>query len=120
MREFRLSKISFNKSQIEIEKDTDESIFNKYIDEIIYFFGEIKYEIVIFEDLDRFKSSTKIFVKIRELNRLLNSTNLSSKGIVFIYAVRDDLFESRREKTKFFDFIIPIIPINTFQTYHQN
>lgn len=114
MREFRLSKISFNKSQIEIEKDTDESIFNKYIDEIIYFFEETKYEIVIFEDLDRFKSSTKVFVKIRELNRLLNSTNISSKRIVFIYAVRDDLFESRREKTKFFDFIIPIIPINTF------
>lgn len=111
---FRLTKISFNNNQIEIEKDAEESIFNKYIDEIIYFFEETGYNVVVFEDLDRFRSSTKVFVKIRELNRLLNSTRISKNRVVFIYAVRDDLFENRMEKTKFFDFIIPIVPINTF------
>ncbi|HPY81006.1 MAG TPA: hypothetical protein PK548_04100, partial [Bacteroidales bacterium] len=32
------------------------------------------------------------------------------RKVVFIYAIRDDIFENKLDRVKFFDFIIPIIP----------
>lgn len=89
--------------------EDDESIFNKNMDEIVYFFEETKYDTVFIEDLDRFES-TEIFIKLRELNTILNNYEQIKKRIAFIYAIRDDIFV-KDERTKFFDFIIPVIPI---------
>lgn len=91
------------------DEDSTETIFNKYMDEIIYFFEETKYKYVFFEDLDRLDDS-KVFVHLRELNTLLNNYDAIRKRIVFIYAVKDDIF-SDTDRTKFFEFIIPVIPI---------
>lgn len=94
------------------EKQTNESIFNKYIDEIIYFFEVTDYDVVVFEDLDRIKNYSGLFVKLRELNTLLNNSKIIKKDkITFIYAVKDDVFSNDKERTKFFEFIIPVIPI---------
>ena len=80
------------------------------IDEIMYFFESTGYRTVFFEDLDRL-SDPKIFVHLRELNNLLNNDDaIKEKPIVFVYAVRDDIF-SKEDRTKFFDFIIPVIPV---------
>jgi len=89
--------------------EDDESIFNKNMDEIVYFFEETGYDTVFIEDLDRFES-TEIFIKLRELNIILNNYEQIKKRIAFIYAIRDDIFV-KDERTKFFDFIIPVIPI---------
>lgn len=89
--------------------EDNESIFNKNMDEIVYFFEETKYDTVFIEDLDRFES-TEIFIKLRELNIILNNYEQIKNRIVFIYAIRDDVFIND-ERTKFFDFIIPVIPI---------
>ena len=87
-----------------------ESVFNKNLDEIVYFFEATGYKTVFFEDLDRLEDP-KIFVHLRELNNLLNNDDaIKSKPIVFVYAVRDDIF-SKEDRTKFFDFIIPVIPV---------
>lgn len=88
---------------------TDESIFDKNMDEIVYFFEVTKYNVVFIEDLDRFKS-INIFVKLRELNTILNHYEEIKKRIVFLYAIRDDIF-SQKDRTKFFEFIIPVIPV---------
>ena len=89
-----------------------DSIFNKNLDEIIYFFEETRYRCVIFEDLDRL-DDPKVFIHLRELNNLLNASYIIKDGpIVFIYAVRDDIFEAV-DRTKFFDFIIPVVPVIT-------
>ena len=91
------------------EEETD-SVFNKNLDEIMYFFESTGYRTVFFEDLDRL-SDPKIFVHLRELNNLLNNDDaIKEKPIVFVYAVRDDIF-SKEDRTKFFDFIIPVIPV---------
>lgn len=108
-----LNKINLKDGEIEIKEDT--SIFNKYLEEIIYFFQVTKYNVVIIEDLDRFNTNT-IYIKIRELNNLLNnSKSICGKGkarekIVFIYAVRDDMFHDT-SRTKFFDYITTVIPV---------
>lgn len=50
-----------------------QSFFDKYLDEIVHFFGRESKDIVIFEDLDRFEDPY-IFEALRELNTLLNET----------------------------------------------
>lgn len=103
-----VKKVSVANADIDI--DEERSIFNDYLEEIIYFFQESGYNLVFIEDLDRF-DSTYIFLKLRELNNLLNSSNmLDSKPIRFVYAIRDDMFVDSG-RTKFFDEIIPVIPI---------
>ena len=90
------------------ENEDEKSIFNRNLDEIVYFFEKIHYDIVIFEDLDRFEN-TDIFIKLRELNNLLNSYEGIHYPIRFVYAIKDDIFKNE-ERTKFFDFVIPIVP----------
>ena len=99
----------FDKATLTTEKNGEESIFNKNMDEIVYFFEATKTELVIIEDLDRFKS-TNIFVSLRELNNILNHYEKIEGRIKFVYAIKDDMFEKQGERTKFFDFIIPIVP----------
>lgn len=90
-------------------KDADkETVFSKNLDEIIYFFESTDYEVVFIEDLDRFKNN-EIYIKLRELNMLINNYEMIKRKVVFVYAIRDDMFENT-DRTKFFDFIIPIIP----------
>ncbi len=105
-----LKKISLaGKGEAEIDKAEADSVFNRNLDEIVYFFEATKYNVVFIEDLDRFESP-EIFVRLRELNTILNGYEAIRKRIVFVYAVRDDIFSSR-DRTKFFDFILPVIPV---------
>ena len=86
------------------------------MDEIIYFFEVTDYDVFMFEDLDRFENS-EIFIKLRELNTILNNYEKIKRKITFIYAIKDDIFTDK-ERTKFFDFIIPIIPfLNSSNSY---
>lgn len=85
-----------------------QSFLNKNIDELIYFFQKTRIEVVIFEDLDRF-NNVEIFNKLREINKIINDS-LAYSPVYFVYAIRDELF-SARDRTKFFDFIIPIVPV---------
>ena len=99
----------FDKASVRNEKENDESVFNKNMDEIVYYFERTGTELVIIEDLDRFES-TNIFVALRELNNILNNNKKMKKRVKFIYAIKDDMFEKEGERTKFFDFIIPVVP----------
>lgn len=105
----KLNKLNVQSGEIEIGKKVDSSILNKHLDEILYFFEVSRFDIVIFEDLDRFEN-TEIFTKLRELNILVNHSKQINKRIVFLYAIKDDMFQDQN-RTKFFDFIIPIIPV---------
>ena len=105
----RLTKFSFQKTEFGLDDVKEESLLNRYIDEILYFFEATKYEVVVIEDLDRFKN-TEIFIKLRELNTLLNNYEKMARKIVFVYALRDEVFKDS-SRTKFFEFIIPVIPV---------
>lgn len=106
---FRINEVKVKNATITPDPKDNESIFNKNMDEIVYFFEETKYRVVFFEDLDRLDSS-KIFVQLRELNTLLNNSDTIKHPIVFVYAVKDDIF-TEEDRTKFFEFIIPVIPV---------
>ncbi len=104
----KLNKFNLKNGEIEIVKDT--SIFNKHLDEILYFFEQTEYDVVLLEDLDRF-NTVDIFLKLRELNLLLNESKvIKKKKIFFIYAVKDDMFKDA-ERVKCFDYITTVIPV---------
>lgn len=110
-------KFKFQDTEITLNNKSNESMLNTYLDEVLYFFERSKVNIVIFEDLDRF-NNTEIFIKLRELNELINNSKQVNKHIIFIYAIKDDMFLDK-DRSKFFDFIIPIIPvINPTNAYY--
>lgn len=118
------NKVTIANATIENKNEDAQSIFDKYLDEILYFFEATKYNVVVFEDLDRF-DNLDIFERLRELNALINHSEQIKRRIVFIYAIKDEIFgfvdkdsgtiedkiEFSKNRTKFFDFIIPVIPI---------
>ena len=66
--------------------------------------------------MDRYENIT-IFTKLRELNFLVNS-HLKIKNddrvVRFVYMLRDGLFVSKN-RTKFFDFVLPIDSKNIYR-----
>jgi hypothetical protein len=113
-----VKKLSLQSGEVELDGIPESSILNKHLDEIIYFFEENDYDLVVFEDLDRF-GNPEIFIKLREINKIINDRP-KRKGMLpflsrtqplkFIYAIKDDIFLNK-DRAKFFDFILPIIPI---------
>lgn len=47
---------------------------------------------------------------MRELNLILNQSEEIGRRIIFLYALKDDIFANAEERTKFFDYIVPVIP----------
>lgn len=122
-------KLSFQGNEIEIFEKNEESYFDKYLNEVLYLFENCGADAIVFEDLDRYEAN-RIFVRLKEINLLVNTKReASDKGIHplrFIYLVRDDIFTSK-DRTKFFDFIIPIVPVvdgsnsyDLFRKYLEN
>lgn len=112
-----LTKFGFGTTSIEVVTKDNNTVFNRYLEEIIYLFQKAKYKYVIFEDLDRFENIV-IYERLKSLNFILNSTEqLKNQHIIFIYALKDDLFINNDDsheiynRTKFFDFIIPTIKV---------
>ena len=108
IRNISVRKISLATASIEVGKGVEPSVLNKHLDEILYFFQQTRTNLVVFEDLDRF-DNPDLFVKLREINYLINNATTIEQNVVFVYALRDDMFMNK-QRTKFFDFIVPIIP----------
>lgn len=95
------------------------SYFDRYLDDVLYLFKQSGADVIVFEDIERFNDS-RIFEKLKELNVVINRNRKANhkRKLVFFYLVKDDLFESQ-ERTKFFDFIIPIVPVVTASNSHD-
>ncbi|NWD71171.1 hypothetical protein HX870_26590 [Pseudomonas gingeri] len=85
------------------------SVLHKNIDEIIYCFERSTINVVVIEDLDRF-GIHDVFTRLREINFIIKQSPQIKRPIYFVYALRDEMFVVG-EKTKFFDLIIPVIPV---------
>lgn len=107
-RRYFIKKADVSGLEIEIFDDSNESFFDKYLNEVLYLFRKAEVDVIVFEDIDRFDSSG-IFERLHEVNTLVNNDRKGAP-LRFFYLMRDDIFESK-DRTKFFDFIIPIIPV---------
>lgn len=137
----KIEKVTAGPATISLAEDSA-SFFDRYLDEIVYFFDVTKCDIVIFEDIDRF-DDPHIFETLRALNTLLNGAQqLKGRSIRFVYAIKDSIFDelglraareegarlvdndsvqvdaadaelARANRTKFFDLVIPVVPFIT-------
>lgn len=100
----------FLNTEIEIQSE-NQTPYDRCIDELVYLLNSSEIDAVIFEDLDRF-NNLSIFQKMRSLNELANEDreDSESKPLRFFYLIKDSLFEEPRDRTKFFDYVIPVIP----------
>jgi len=105
-------KISADKFEIEIFEGSEDSYFDKYLNEVLYLFDQCEADVIVFEDMDRYNAN-RIFERLREVNNLINVQRSKQNGTTplrFFYLLRDDIFVSK-DRTKFFDFIIPVVPV---------
>lgn len=120
-----IKSIHVDKSQIDLvedESETSEHQFDRYMDEIIYLFRKGGIDALVLEDMDRF-DNIDIFNELREINFLINRRYKKEKrnkrkaqqdvsgSVKFIYMVKDELFENFEQRTKFFDLMIPVVPV---------
>ena len=113
-------KLNFQGNEIEIFEESEESYFDKYLNEVLYLFENIDADVIVFEDMDRFDAS-RIFERLREINTLANIQRTKEKKTIlrFFYLLRDDIFISK-DRTKFFDLIIPVVPVvDSSNSYNQ-
>lgn len=103
-------KLSVQGNEIEIFSDAEDSYFDKYLNEVLYLFENTNADVIVFEDIDRFDIGT-VFERLHEVNRLANARmKKDGKTLRFFYLLRDDIFINK-DRTKFFDFIMPVIPV---------
>ena len=103
--------MKFEGNEIELFQNKDAAYFDKYLDSILYMIDHSGKEFFIFEDIDRF-DTTLIFERLKEVNELVNDKRklCQATPIKFIYLLRDDIFLNK-DRTKFFDFLVPVIPV---------
>lgn len=105
-----LHKVNLQGNEIEICPEKDDSYFDKYLNEVLYLFENTDADVIVFEDIDRFGANI-IFERLREVNTLANlQLEKDNKVLRFFYLLRDDIYDSK-DRTKFFDYIIPIVPV---------
>lgn len=104
-------RVSVKGNEIEIFEQSSDSYFDKYLNDVLYLFENSGVDVVVFEDMDRYNAN-QIFQRLREVNILVNNrrSKQDKTPLRFFYLLRDDIFVSK-DRTKFFDFIIPIVPI---------
>lgn len=105
-----LHKVNLQGNEIEICPEKDDSYFDKYLNEVLYLFENTDADVIVFEDIDRYGANI-IFERLREINTLANlQLEKDNKVLRFFYLLRDDIYDSK-DRTKFFDYIIPIVPV---------
>lgn len=106
-----IRRVKLQGNEIELFQNEEAGYFDKYLDSILYMLNHSGKQFFIFEDIDRF-DTTLIFERLKEINELVNAKREKEDKapIKFIYLLRDDIFINK-ERAKFFDFLIPIIPV---------
>lgn len=119
-------KLQFNLGKIQSEHQITGSIINDNLHDILVFFHNAELDVVVFEDIDRLDNAMEIFTKLRELNETINRSHefqSIKKKVLFIYALKDDILPTPEARTKFFDLIMPIVPLvssdNSYNLFSQ-
>ena len=113
---FNISSLKTKIKDVEVEASftkNDIDPLDFYLDEIVYYFKKTYTNLVIFEDIDRCDNCDILFTKLRLLNNILNNMPCKKfrKQVVFMHAIKEDIFENLEQKSKYFDTLIPIKPI---------
>lgn len=118
-----LHKVNLQGNEIEIFEESNDSYFDKYLNEVLYLFENTDADAIVFEDIDRYNAN-EIFERLREVSTLANiQLEKDNKVLRFFYLLRDDIYDSK-DRTKFFDYIIPVVPVidssNSFNQFKSH
>lgn len=96
-------------NEIKIFEESDDSYFDKYLNEILYLFKNADSDVIVFEDMDRFNAN-RIFERLREVNTLANNQlqKENKKVLRFFYLLCDDIFKINLRKSNFLMSILMI------------
>lgn len=116
---FHIGKLKFvvktENAEVNYDNNIAEDYLDRYTTEILYCLEQIAKNhsnTIVFEDLDRLdeKSCLSIFLRLRELNHLVNARlKRDGRFLRFIYVVNDRI-TAKLKSEKFFDYILPVIP----------
>ena len=112
----KIKSLKLQNGTVEFSDQNEKSYFDQHLDEILYLFAGAKVDAFVFEDIDRFEEiDLKVLEHLRELCTLANDRihNIDSKRkpIRFLYLIGDHVFKNYANRTKFFDYMIPVIPV---------
>lgn len=114
----RIKHIALKSNNAEMVADCKEagSYLEQHCFELVYVLESLARKdnscVVVFEDMDRLETNScvDLFEKLREINNLVNRRLQGKKKLTFIYVINDELIGHMRTE-KFFDYIMPIIPV---------
>ncbi|GAB3531376.1 YobI family P-loop NTPase [Photobacterium alginatilyticum] len=115
----RITRINPKDGDIDLQPMSEcATSFSLYLEELLRFFVATKCDVLVIEDLDRF-DCPGVFESLKELNGLINRCDQIHHPVRFVYAIRDDVFKGS-DRTKFFDAIVPLVPVmSPFNAYER-
>ncbi|AMG01026.1 hypothetical protein AL538_25550 [Vibrio harveyi] len=115
----RLSSVNPKEGSFDFKPTAQEGTsFSLHLEELLRFFIATKSDVVVIEDLDRYEIP-EVFERLKELNNIINQSDQVLNPVRFVYAVRDDIFQGSG-RAKFFDAIVPLIPVmSPFNSYER-
>lgn len=111
------------KAEVAVERTGTRDYLDQYSMDLVYCLEQTAEKIghtVVFEDMDRMKTDDviEIFVRLKEINAMVNQRLPEDKYIRFVYVVKDEVL-ARMEHYKFFDYVLPVLPgINRVTSEH--
>ncbi len=85
-------KLNLQGNEIEIFEESDDSYFDKYLNEVLYLFENADADVIVFEDMDRFNVN-RIFERLREVNTLANiQLQKEENRILNVIKLRNGIF----------------------------
>ena len=102
------------KAEVAVERTGTRDYLDQYSMDLVYCLEQTAEKIghtVVFEDMDRMKTDDviEIFVRLKEINAMVNQRLPEDKYIRFVYVVKDEVL-ARMEHYKFFDYVLPVLP----------
>lgn len=104
--------LKINGSEVKFEDEGDLT-FTRQLKEIIYAFNVNKYNVIFFEDIDRFSDDValKVIEELKELNKIINQ--FMNDKVTFVYLFKDKILRTHENKGKFYDYSLSVLPIST-------
>ena len=102
------------KAEVAVERTGTRDYLDQYSMDLVYCLEQTAEKIghtVVFEDMDRMRTDDviEIFVRLKEINAMVNQRLPEDKYIRFVYVVKDEVL-ARMEHYKFFDYVLPVLP----------
>lgn len=96
-------------------KGVEDLTFNRKLFEILYIIKQNRIESIFFEDIDRFSNDIVLMAmeELKELNTIINNSKVIRHDVTFIYEFKDDIFKKYTDRSKFYDYIISVMPLST-------